>query len=66
MAGLAPTASATGVALPITERSGTALARAIREGEVTSREVVEAHIEVLRRCEPDLGAIVWDLSLIHI
>jgi len=51
---------ATGAALPVTERSATALARAIREGEVSSREVVEAHIEVLRRREPELGAMVCD------
>ena len=45
---------------PLTEGSATALARAIRDGEVTSREVVEAHIEVLRGREPQLGAIVCD------
>jgi fatty acid amide hydrolase 2 len=35
----------------LTERSARELAAAIREGEVTSREVVEAHIEVLERSE---------------
>ena len=34
---------------PLTQRSATALARAIREGEVSSREVVEAHIEMCER-----------------
>ena len=60
MAGLAPAPPDAGAALPVTQRSGTALARAIRDGELRSREVVEAHIEVLRRREPALGAIVCD------
>ena len=59
MEGLAPAAPATG-APPVTERSATALAAAIREGELSSREVVEAHIEVLRRREPALGAVVCE------
>ena len=45
-------------ATTLTERSATALARAIRGGEVTSREVVEAHIEVHERAA--LNAIVFD------
>ena len=60
MDGLASAAPARGAAPPVTERSATALAHAIREGELTSREVVEAHIEVLRRREPELGAIVCE------
>ena len=60
MEGLAPAAPARAAGLPVTERSATALARAIREGGLTSREVVEAHIEVLRRREPGLGAIVCE------
>ena len=35
-------------ARPLTQRSALALAKAIREGEVSSREVVEAHIARLR------------------
>ena len=42
---------------PLTRRSATALARAIREGEITSREVVDAHIEVCERYQPRTGAI---------
>ena len=42
---------------PLTQRSATALARAIREGEVSSREVVESHIEMCERYQPRTGAI---------
>jgi fatty acid amide hydrolase 2 len=42
----------------LTERSALELARAIREREVTAREVLEAHIEVLVRA--DVNAIVAD------
>ncbi len=45
---------------PLTQRSATALARAIREGEVSSREVVEAHIETCRHYQPHTGAIAVD------
>jgi Asp-tRNA(Asn)/Glu-tRNA(Gln) amidotransferase A subunit family amidase len=41
---------------PLTRRSAVELARAIREREVSAREVVERHIEVLRRT--DLNAVV--------
>ena len=41
----------------LTQRSATALARAIREGEVSSREVLEAHIEMCERYQPRTGAI---------
>ncbi len=42
----------------LTERSALDLARSIRAGEVSSREVVEAHIEVLQRTR--LNAVVFD------
>jgi fatty acid amide hydrolase 2 len=42
----------------LTERSAQELAAAIREREVTSREVVEAHIEVLERSQ--LNAVIAD------
>src|SRR6266487_6837666 len=48
----------------LTRRSALELARAIREQEVTAREVVERHIEALRRA--DLNAVVverYDESL---
>ncbi len=57
---LAPAAQAAGPEAAVTERSATALARAIREGALSSREVVGAHIELLRSREPALGAIVRD------
>lgn len=44
----------------LTERSATDLARAIRTGETSSREVVEAHIEVLERTHERINAIVVD------
>lgn len=40
--------------------SGLELARLIREGEVTSRQVVETHIDHARRVNPLLNAIVKD------
>ena len=43
---------------PMTQRSGLDLARAIRAGELSSREVVETHIEVLQRAQ--LNALVAD------
>jgi fatty acid amide hydrolase 2 len=43
---------------PLTTRSATGLATAIRAGELTSREVVEAHIALLQRVNPSLNAIV--------
>jgi len=51
MAVLAPTGS-------LTERSATELARAIRAGQTSSREVVEAHIEVLERDHARINAVV--------
>lgn len=44
----------------ITERSGLALGRAIRARELSSRDVVEAHVELLQRLEPALGAMAVD------
>ena len=44
----------------LTERSALDLARAIRTGETTSREVVEAHIERLERTHERINAIVVD------
>jgi fatty acid amide hydrolase 2 len=46
--------------LPLTERSALALAQAIRMREVSAREVVEAHIEVLERTRPRLNPIAVD------
>jgi fatty acid amide hydrolase 2 len=44
----------------LTERSAVDLARAIRGGETSSREVVEAHIERLERTHARLNAVVVD------
>ena len=44
----------------LTERSATDLARAIRIGETSSREVVEAHIERLQRMHARINAVVVD------
>ena len=46
--------------MEITERSATDLARAIREGELTSRAVVEAHVAQARWLNPKLNAIAVD------
>jgi fatty acid amide hydrolase 2 len=46
--------------MEIVERSATDLARAIRAGELTSREVVEAHIARARGLNPSLKAIAAD------
>src|SRR4051812_41270551 len=40
--------------------SATALARLIRQREITSVEVVEAHIAQIRRVNPTLNAVVKD------
>jgi fatty acid amide hydrolase 2 len=42
----------------LTERSAVELAAAIRRGEVSARDVVEAHIEVLERINPRINAVV--------
>ena len=44
----------------LTERSATDLAAAIRAGELTSRAVVEAHLELIERVNPLVNAIVAD------
>jgi fatty acid amide hydrolase 2 len=46
--------------VPVTERSATALAAAIRQREVTSLEVVDAHINVLQRTASEINAVVAD------
>src|SRR4051812_47288969 len=46
--------------MEIIERSASDLARAIREGDLTSREVVEAHVAHARRRNPGLKAIAAD------
>src|SRR3954453_3558182 len=46
--------------MEIIERSAIALARAIRDGELTSREVVEAHVAHARWLNPSLKAIAAD------
>src|SRR5215208_2923788 len=45
---------------PLTQRSAVSLAAAIRAREVTSLEIVEAHIEVLRRSQSRIGAVAWE------
>jgi fatty acid amide hydrolase 2 len=45
---------------PIADRSAIDLAAAIRGGELTSREVVQAHIDVLRAAQPRTRAIACD------
>jgi fatty acid amide hydrolase 2 len=45
---------------PLTERSAVDLAAAIRMRETSSREVVEAHIEVLERTHARINAVVAD------
>ncbi len=45
---------------PLTERSATDLARAIRTRECSSRDVVEAHIERLERMQERINAVVVD------
>jgi fatty acid amide hydrolase 2 len=44
----------------LTERSATDLARAIRAGETTSREVVEAHIARIQQMHERINAVVVD------
>ncbi len=44
--------------LPVTERSALELAAAIRERELTAREVVDAHIALIERRNPAVNAIV--------
>src|SRR3954454_12634732 len=44
--------------MSLTDRSAVGLAAAIRSGEVSSREVVEAHADLLRPVNPRLNAVV--------
>jgi fatty acid amide hydrolase 2 len=44
-------------ARPLTQRSALDLARAIREGETSSREIVEVHIERLAAVQPRINAL---------
>ena len=46
--------------LPLTERSATDLARAIRTQETSSRDVVEAHIERIEHMQERINAVVVD------
>jgi fatty acid amide hydrolase 2 len=45
---------------PLTQRSALELAAAIRAGETSAREVVEAHVELLERVNPRINAVVAD------
>ncbi|MDQ5808667.1 MAG: amidase family protein, partial [Actinomycetota bacterium] len=54
------TAAAPVSSQPLTRRSAVALGAAIRAGEVTAREVVEEHIEVLRAAQPRTRALAVD------
>jgi len=45
---------------PLTERSATDLARAIRHRETSSRDVVEAHIERIEYMHERINAVVID------
>lgn len=45
---------------PFTSMSAMALARAIRAGEASAREVVDAHIALLSRVNPAINALVVD------
>ena len=48
---------------PLTHRSATGLARAIRAGEVSAREVVQAHIDLLHARQPRTNALACDRFL---
>ena len=45
---------------PLLERSASSLAEGIRSGELSSREVVEAHIERLEAVQPAYGPLAMD------
>lgn len=53
-----PVAVSVASTTPLTQQSATRLAAAIRGGETTARAVVEAHVELLRRVNPQINAIV--------
>jgi fatty acid amide hydrolase 2 len=46
--------------VPLTERSATSLARAIRSRETSAREVVDAHIAALEQTAPLINALACD------
>ena len=46
------------MSVPITERSAVSLARSIRTGEISSREVVDAHLALLEQVNPRINAVV--------
>jgi len=46
------------MSIPVTERSALELAAAIRSREVTAREVVDAHVELIERENPRVNAVV--------
>jgi len=50
----------TTTATPLLTRSASELARAIRAGELSAREVVEAHAWRLHRCQPRTNALAKD------
>ena len=43
---------------PLTAQTATTLARWIRDGQCSSREVVDAHLRRIERINPDLNAVV--------
>ena len=47
---------------PIWQRSAVETAAAIRDGLITSEEVVQVHIERMHTVNPALNAVVIDLS----
>jgi fatty acid amide hydrolase 2 len=53
-----PVVTAPAKASPITQRSALDLARAIRDAELSSRDVVDAHIELIERRNAELNAVV--------
>src|SRR3954465_3583716 len=46
------------MSVPVTERSATSLARSIRGGEISAREVVDAHVALLEQVNPRINAVV--------
>ena len=46
------------MSVPVTERSATSLARSIRVGEISAREVVDAHLALLEQVNPRINAVV--------
>ena len=44
----------------LTLRSATELAAAIRRGETSSRDIVEAHVALLERVNPRINAVIFE------